>query len=210
MGKPFRAASRLIVQKGTWMDEERGLIARARDGDMRAFREMVETHRRFVFRLAFDLTGNFHDAEDLSQEVFVRMFRALKKFRGDCKLSSWLYTVTTNTWIELNRTRRNRFNRTMIPLEEETVESCQALHESNHDNPEHAAETSFIRDHILNALSILAPRERSVFVLRFFHDLKLAEIAEILGITEGTVKSHVFRAVKKMQKKLSFLVEERI
>lgn len=195
--------------KGAWMDDEQDLIARARNGDMRAFRGLVETHRRFVFHLAFDLTGNFQDAEDLSQEVFIRIFRSLRKFRGDCKLSSWLYTITTNTWIELDRTSHARFHHLLAPLEEDTVESLQVRCESYRDDPERSAEKSFIRNHIQNALSVLSPRERSVFALRFFHDLKLAEIAEILGITEGAVKSHVFRAVKKMQKKLSFLVEER-
>jgi RNA polymerase sigma-70 factor (ECF subfamily) len=191
------------------MTDERDLIARARDGDMQAFRGLVEIHRGFVFRLAWDLTGHFHDAEDLSQEVFIRMFRSLGSFRGECKLTSWLYTVTTNTWIELARTRHAQFNRGLTHLEEDMLEYSQILNDSHPDDPERFAESSLIHEHIQKALSVLSPRERSVFALRFFHDLKLAEIAETLGITGGAVKSHLFKAVRKMQKELSFLIEER-
>jgi RNA polymerase sigma-70 factor, ECF subfamily len=191
------------------MDDERDLIARAGDGDSEAFRKLVETHRGFVFNLSYDLTGQFQDAEDLSQEVFIRMFRSLKSFRGDSKLTSWLYTVATNTWIEHARTGRFKMQKRLSPLDDDTANSLEHSGTLTVD-PERSTESSLIRDHIQRALSILSPRERAVFALRFFHDLKLGEIAGTLGITEGAVKTHVFKAVRKMRKKLSFLVEERI
>jgi RNA polymerase sigma-70 factor, ECF subfamily len=192
------------------MNDEQVLIVRAREGDMRAFRGLVEIHKRFVFRLAWDLTGNFHDAEDLSQEVFVRMFRSLDRFRGDCKLSTWLYTITSHTWIELYGTGRSKFNRSLLPLEDDRTEDFPLAAESSGTSPEDSAETSLFHKHVQNALSSLSPRERGVFVLRFFHDLKLSDIADHLKITPGAVKSHLYRSVRKMQKELSFLVEERL
>ena len=78
------------------MNEEQVLVECAHNGEMGAFRELVERYKKKVYYLSFDLTGNHHDAEDLSQEVFIKAYRSLKNFRGDAKLNSWLYRINRN------------------------------------------------------------------------------------------------------------------
>ncbi|HEU4366335.1 MAG TPA: sigma-70 family RNA polymerase sigma factor, partial [Candidatus Krumholzibacteria bacterium] len=87
------------------MLDERELVRRMQAGDRTAFRELVEGYKRDVFALAYDLCGNHHDAEDLSQEVFIKAYRAIGGFRADAKLGSWLYRITMNAHID-NRRRR--------------------------------------------------------------------------------------------------------
>ena len=83
--------------------QEQRLIVRARAGGPEAFREIVETHKKSVYYLAYDLTGNHHDAEDLSQEVFIKAFRSLEHFRGEAKLNTWLLRIVVNTYINSKR-----------------------------------------------------------------------------------------------------------
>ncbi len=190
------------------MTEDQILVQRAQQGDKVAFRELVERYKKKIYYLAYDLTGNFHDAEDLSQEVFIKMFRFLPRFRGEAKLSSWLYRITVNTY--LSRRRRNQVS-SLLRLESfaEEGENLQNFQlDDNRSSPEQAAEETLMQQHIEQALSKLTPRERSIFTLRHYHDLPLKEIAVTLKINLGTVKSLLFRALKKMQTELAFYKEE--
>ncbi len=183
------------------------LVERARHGDRKAFRAIVDAHRRRVFNLAFDLTGTVEDAEDLSQEAFLKLYRSLCSFRGDCSVSTWLRTLPVSLWIERGRARNARLHRSLSTLDEETADSYLSLSESSGEYPERSAERSLIRGQIRTAMEKLSPREKSVLALRFFNDLKLSEISETLAISEGAVKSHLFKAMKKMRKRLAFLAE---
>src|SRR5574341_1422138 len=79
---------------------EQTILDRVRKGEMSAFRELVEQYKQKVYYLALNLTGNHHDAEDMSQEVFIKVFTSIKNFRGDSRFSSWLYRITVNTCID--------------------------------------------------------------------------------------------------------------
>ncbi len=184
--------------------EQSRLIARVRDGNLIAFRKIMELHQRDVFNLAYDMTGNRQDAEDLSQEVFIKAFYAMQHFRGDAKIGSWLYRITVNTCIDKARKKK-----------EEIYDHSEEFNDTNSvppkywpvsygDNPEKQAEKSMMQRHIQNALQKLSPGERTVFILRHYHDLPLGEIAKILDISPGTVKSQIHRAFKKLQTQLSF------
>jgi len=189
------------------VNEEQVLVERARDGEIAAFRKLVERYKKKIYYLSLDLTGNHHDAEDLSQEVFIKAYRSLKNFRGDAKFNSWLYRITVNTCISQHRkksvaamTLLDDFDRDRTQIHFDDGETIY--------NPEHSAEAGLIQQHLESALQRLTPRERSVFVLRHYNDLPLKEIAQILKITEGTVKSMLFRAIQKLQNELSFYREE--
>ncbi len=179
-------------------------IDRARNGDHQAFRSIVEQYKIGVYSVAYDLAGNRHDAEDLTQEVFIKAFRSLKSFRGDAKLSSWLYRIAVNT--HLNKTRKKALS-SMNLQEDFSLQASNADAFSGKDfsgNPEKSAESTMIQIHIKKALNVLAPKERAVFTLRHYQDLPLKEIALTLEVAEGTVKSLLFRAVRRMQKELAF------
>ncbi len=189
------------------MSEEQVLVQRARNGEIGAFRELVELYKKKIYYLSLDLTGNHHDAEDLSQEVFIKAYRSLKNFRGDAKFNSWLYRITVNTCISQ---RRKKSVSAMTLQEDFEIDSSpwDFNDGESSNNPERNAESGLIQQHIEQALQQLTPRERSVFVLRHYNDLPLKEIAQILKITEGTVKSMLFRAIQRLRKELSFYQEE--
>ena len=185
------------------MTDEHLLIMRAQGGDMEAFRELVERSRIKVFRLAYDLTGSRHDAEDLSQDVFVKAFRSLSTFRGAAKWSTWLYRITVNACLDHRRSASAETTEFRDDIGSNEMESAHS-HERKTITPDRATESSLIQQNIERALSQLAPQERSVFVLRHYHDLPLKQIADTLQVAEGTVKSYLFRAVQRLQQELSF------
>jgi RNA polymerase sigma-70 factor (ECF subfamily) len=182
-------------------NDEQILIQNVQRGEMSAFQELVEKYKHKVYYMALDMTHNHHDAEDLSQEVFIKVFTAIKDFRGEAKLSSWLYRIAMNTLID--KTRRKHLK--LVELDEKVHETP-----SNTVNQEmelHALET---QAQIQNALEKLPPRQKSIFVMRHYNDLMLREIAEVLGISEGTVKAQLFRAVQRLQKELGVLHPDRM
>ncbi len=174
------------------------LVKQACSGDKNAFKEIVENNKKKIFYLAFDLTGSKQDAEDLSQDVFIKAFCSLQKFKGNASLSTWLYRITLNSFIDQKRKKS--------VLNHSPGWECHPTHDESpySGNPETYAESLQIQQHIEQALHRLTPRERSVFVLRHYRGMAGKEVAELLNISQGTVKSLVFRAVKKLRKELSF------
>lgn len=180
------------------------LVRQACKGDRTAFREIVETNKKKIFFLAYDLTGSQQDAEDLSQEVFLKAFRCLKKFRGEASLSSWFYRITLNTFLDRKRKLSFLAEKKQQQLDDQSMTEISLDHNNPFENPETYAESKQMQFHIEQALEKLTPRERSVFVMRHYHGLPVKEVARILNISEGTVKSLLFRAIKKLQKELGF------
>jgi RNA polymerase sigma-70 factor (ECF subfamily) len=168
---------------------------------MSAFREIVEQYKRMVYHLALDMTGSPHDADDVSQDVFLRVYRSLESFRGDAKVSSWLYRIAINVCLD----RRSKKATMMMELREDMESGEHGMtSDNNATHPVTATESRMIQQHIDIALRRLTPRERSVFVLRHYNDLSMKEIATTLSVTVGTVKSTLFHAIEKLQKELSF------
>lgn len=185
------------------MPDERTLICDAQQGDHEAFRKLVECGRVNVYRLAYDLTSNQHDAEDLSQEVFIKAYRALGTFRGDAKWSSWLYRITVNTFYDFARSGMKKAIYYSDNQEHDSEEN-EILKQKDSIPPDASAEAAIIQEHIEEALNRLSPRERSVFVLRHYHDCSLKQIAGMLEISDGTVKTLLFRGIQKLQQALAF------
>jgi RNA polymerase sigma-70 factor (ECF subfamily) len=182
-------------------NEEHLLVESVQRGEMPAFQELVEKYKQKVYYMALDMTGNHHDAEDLSQEVFIKVFGAIKDFRGDSKLSSWLYRIAMNTCID--KTRRKRLK--LVELDERVAEKP-----SSDDDPQRALEARSTQKQIDKALQKLPPRQRCIFVMRHYNEMMLREIAENLKISEGTVKAQLFRAVRRLQKELGYLRPDRM
>lgn len=182
--------------------DEQEMIQRLRAGDAAAFRELVERHKRRLFTLAYDLLGNVHDAEDVSQEAFIKVYRGIGAFRGEARLGSWMHRIVVN--LCLNRRRKKALSEMELRenFEDGAPQSLSASHPGA--DPEQMAEAEMMRIHLRRALDGLSPQQRTVFVLRHDEDLPLAEIGQILNISEGTVKSQLFRALKKLQEILAF------
>lgn len=185
------------------MTDEHELIAGLARGDRAAFRELVETHKKKVYFLALDMVGNPVDAEDVSQEVFLKVFRSFDTFHRDARLGSWLYRITYNACIDHLRKRAS----TPEPMEDEALEAGFRSHPQfsgprASTDPAVAAERAQLRERIERALEAVSPQEKAVFLLRHHEDLALRDIADALGLSVGSVKSYLFRAVRKLRKEL--------
>jgi RNA polymerase sigma-70 factor (ECF subfamily) len=182
--------------------DERSLIEGMARGDRAAFRDFVEQYKKKVYYLALDMAGNPVDAEDISQEVFLKVFRSFATFRKDAKLGSWLYRVTYNASID--HLRRKKF--VPEPVGDDVLESRSqedaGLPPRGAMDPALAAESSLLQARISRALENVSPQEKAVFLLRHYDDLMLKDIASSLGLSIGSVKSYLFRAVRKLQKEL--------
>jgi RNA polymerase sigma-70 factor (ECF subfamily) len=182
--------------------DESAIIEGMAQGDPRAFRELVEGYKKKVYFLALDMAGNPVDAEDISQEVFLKVHRSFSTFRRGAKLGSWLYRVTYNAAIDHLRRR----GAAPEPVGDEVLESLSrrgdALVQGRSTDPAAAVESSQLQARIAKALEKVSPQEKAVFLLRHYDDLMLKDIASALGLSIGSVKSYLFRAVRKLQKEL--------
>ena len=161
------------------------LISRARGGDRDAFGELVEQYRDNVYRLAYRMCGNAYDADEAAQEAFVAAWRALPNFRGDAKFSTWLYRLTTNAAIDVMR----REKRHQTVGDGEMVDLADDA-----DSPQETVERTEQQETVQKALATLSEEYREVLLLRYMEELDYAEIAEVLQLPSGTVKSRINRA----------------
>lgn len=161
------------------------LISRARGGDREAFGELVEQYRDNVYRLAYRMCGNAYDADEAAQEAFVAAWRALPNFRGDAKFSTWLYRLTTNAAIDVMR----REKRHQTVGDGEMIEVADDA-----DSPQETVERTEQQEAVQKALATLSEEYREVLLLRYMEELDYAEIAEVLQLPSGTVKSRINRA----------------
>ena len=184
-------------------ENETNLVERVCSGDMNAFQEIVERYKKKVYYIAYDIVGDFHEAEDISQEVFIKMYRALDRFRKDAKMSSWLYQIAVNTAIDSLRKRKAKPRINVEDIEQVGVRDQAFQSASPEADPERRAVATLMQEHIDLALQKITPQERAVFVMRHYNEFKIREIADVLEVSSGTVKSLLFRALKKLRKELS-------
>jgi RNA polymerase sigma-70 factor (ECF subfamily) len=186
------------------VQDEQALVDRISSGDNSAFQEFVERYKKKIYYIAYDITGDHDDAEDISQEVFIKVLRSLKTFRRNAKISSWLYQISVNASIDLLRKKSSKHEKLMDDIERADIQENLQGSSNNAQNPEQSAEEIIIQKHISKALQKVSPKERSVFVMRHYNELKIREIAEILKVSPGTVKALFYRATRKLRKELSF------
>jgi RNA polymerase sigma-70 factor (ECF subfamily) len=179
-------------------------VALARTGDGDAFRLLVERHGRRVFRLAFRLTGNQQDAEDVVQDTFLRAYRTLDRFEEQALVITWLVRIATNCALDVLRRRRVRAPHLAVAADEGGSPISERV-ASPQPGPERLVLGSEVQQRIARALEELTPHERAAFTLRHFEERTIAEISETLSISANATKQAVFRAVQKMRKALQLL-----
>ena len=177
---------------------EADLLEGCRRGDPGAFEELVRRHQRQVYAVAFRFLQNRLEAQEIVQEVFVRVHRALPQFRGGARLATWLYRITMNACLD---SRRRLTVRREVPLD--VAASEVAL---DADPLVRAASREFA-ERVAAALHELPPRQRATLVLRLYEDLSLQEIADVLGSPLGTVKANYHHALTKLRRTLGDLAE---
>jgi RNA polymerase sigma-70 factor (ECF subfamily) len=173
------------------------LIQRILDGDAYAFEQLVERYQQKVFNIAFRMSGNHEDALDLSQESFLRAYRALHRFKGQSAFSTWLFRIVNNTCIDALRKRKRQplvVMSTDSSIETEEGEYQIEFPAPEGENPEEQTLNKELREQVQLALSRLSEEHRLALVLRDIEGYSYEEIAELLELNIGTVKSRINRA----------------
>jgi RNA polymerase sigma-70 factor (ECF subfamily) len=169
-------------------------------GNTERFEEIVERFRMHVYQMAWKVTANYDDALDITQEVFLRTYRALSAWKGQSKFSTWLHRIALNTTIDYLRRNKRHVQALVRPAEEENENRDRKLQEGvTHETPARALELKELRCAIYSAVVKLPSRQRKSFVLRHYYGLPIKEIAEILRCSEGTIKRHLYRAIQRMR-----------
>ncbi len=173
----------------------------AHKGNQGAFRVLVDRHSRALFRLAYRMTGNQQDAEDLVQETFLRAYKQLERFNGRSAFATWLHRICANCALDLIRSRKSR--REQQPLMKDGEEwSWFDQVAAPAPSPERLTQSGQIADLLEPAMNQLSESERIAFVLRHFEGCDIEEIARTLGVQNNAAKHSVFRAVQKLRRAL--------
>ena len=184
------------------MNATDGLVKKARQGDVKAFEELVVLYQDRVYGHCCYLTGDPVDAEDLAQEAFVQAYRGIASFRLEADFGTWLHRITVNTWINHQRRRKNVIAFSLDePLETEDGELGREIAASE-DGPAEHAELAEFREIFYQALKKVKPEFRAALVLREIEGYNYDDIAAILDCSLGTVKSRINRGRKALRSEL--------
>ncbi|HLC42905.1 MAG TPA: sigma-70 family RNA polymerase sigma factor [Methylomirabilota bacterium] len=181
------------VQSQEDVQNEQGLVEALKRGDVKAFEAFVLTYQHRVFGISLRMLGDRSEAEEIAQEAFLRVYRSIREFRGESKLSTWLYTITSR--LCLNRLKSG---------ERQRREGAGVLARiaNGHPDPAETLEESELEAAIRQAIAELDEDRRIVVVLRDLHGLSYEEIAEALDLELGTVRSRLHRARMELKQRL--------
>lgn len=175
---------------------ENEIIRSVLKGNVNEFEKLVTAYEKNVYNIALRLVGDPEDAADMTQETFIKAYRALGSFRGDSKFSVWLYRIASNVCLDFLRSRSRR-KQVSLSVEDEDGEAFMELPDMS-GNPEEQLMKKLSMEAVRRGLEQLPPQQRQILVLRELGGLSYAELAQSLGLEEGTVKSRIFRARKRL------------
>ena len=174
--------------------DDREAVEACQRGEREAFDRLVERYQRDVYRLCYRYVNNHEDANDMAQEVFLKAYRAIGRFRGDSSFSTWLYRIAVNTCLNFRAARRAPVQELPEALPDRTIGAAERL------------ESDEVSARVRAAVSRLPEKQRAAVILKIYHELTHEEVAGILGSTVGTVKANLFHALGKLRK---LMAEER-
>ncbi|HZH71275.1 MAG TPA: RNA polymerase sigma factor [Mariniphaga sp.] len=176
-----------------------GIIRRDED----AFRDMVDTYRKMVVNTCFGLLHNMEDAEDVAQEVFIEIYRSIHKFKGDSKLSTWIYRIAVNKALNYIRdTKRYSWLQSFSNRLNTENQKLYRIKADDESNPDFDIQASQRADILHKAIDSLPENQKIAFILSKYEELSNKEIAEIMSRTVVSVESLIHRAKMNLQKKL--------
>ncbi len=176
---------------------DRELVSRCRSGEMQAFNELVARHQDRIYSVIYRSCGNAEDAADVTQGAFLNAFRHLADFKGDSAFSTWIYRIAFNQLVSLRRGRKPRTVSLAAPDEE-----TPAMEPADERRPSDPLESEELKDKVQQALNLLEEGDRNIVLLRDLQGHSYDEIAAVLGIPAGTVRSRLHRARLELKSRL--------
>lgn len=186
------------------MENDLIYIYKIKQGDITAFSKLIDKYKDMAYNIAYQLTANKEDAEEITQDAFVKIYKSINDFKGKSKFSTWLYSIVHNTAISklrkksINTLNIDELNGYEINNIDETQMQISLLNKEDQQK------------YINKALEVLDPQDRVIVSLYYMEEKKINEIQEITGINDNNIKIRLFRARKKMYSKLFSLLNEDI
>lgn len=191
--------------------EENFSLSALRDGDQAEFAKVVEAYSGYIYRLGLKMLQNPQDAEDILQETFIKAYKALPKFDGRSKVSTWLYRIATNEALMFLRRKRPDTISMEVPQEEESQEDARPIEIVDWCClPEGELMSVEARKYLDESVEVLPERLRMTFILRDIEGLSTKEVAEVLDISQTAVKTRLHRARLQLRESLSAYYKERM
>ena len=182
------------------MASEEQLVRRAQQGDNGAFEELLLLHQKKVYNLCLRMSANQDDALDLSQEAFIKAWRSIGQYQFEASFSTWLFRLTSNVCIDFLRRKKRRQETSLTESYDDSDEGAELSLPDVQPLPEQQAITNETKMELAQAMAQLAPDHREILQLRVIEDLPYEQIADILGVRVGTVKSRLARARLSLRK----------
>lgn len=183
--------------------EDTGLVARARAGDLEAFDRLVRKYQERVYATVYNMTSNHEDADDLTQESFIKAFHALKSFKGDSSFFTWLYRIAVNKTINFLKQRKNRGQMSLNDLDLNAEHDPDLVSLISERTPRREVNLAELQQRLNEAMQTLSEPHRLVVTLHDIQGLPHDEIGQILGCNVGTVRSRLFYARQQLQAHLA-------
>src|SRR5216684_1437423 len=185
-------------RSGMEITTDLAVVSRARSGDAEAFRQLVESHSRMTFRVAYRMTRNEQDADDVVQETFLRAYRQLRHFEERANFGTWLHRITINCSLDLIRARGRADSAYGGDIESAEMDGTARSEPQQY----RLLMSADLQKQVAAAMERLSSNERTAFVLRHFEGMPVEEIGKILGIQVNAAKHTIFRAVRKLRESL--------
>jgi RNA polymerase sigma-70 factor, ECF subfamily len=193
-----------IERGGTLDAQEAVFVSRLQANEDAAYDELVRVYHASIFHVAFRMLGDSSDAADAVQEIFLKVFRNVQRFRGDSSLKTWIYRIAFSEILNRLRWWKRRFRSSTVSLDDDRQGNGHYIHlAASNPSPLQALESKERESAIQQALTKLSGEHRSIVILRDIEGFSYSEIADILGISVGTVKSRLARARADMKKSLA-------
>jgi len=184
-------------------EEDEALVARAQRGEVKAFDELVNRYKQRLYAAAYHMTGNHEDANDLVQDAFIKAYRSLHSFKGQSSFYTWIYRITVNRTINFLKRNKQRDHASLNDMDASVETDPDYVELMSHVTPRREVGLNELQEKLNEAIQKLSEEHRAVVIMHDVQGMTHADIAKVMGCSEGTVRSRLFYARQQLQGLLS-------